>query len=289
MYEYSKSIKSSISDEPTNTYLLRPVAGLIVRVLYKTPVTPNQVTIASTLVGIIAAIVYLRDDASAIACAGLLVTVKDVLDSADGQLARVKQQYSRDGRFLDSIGDFMVDLAIFGAIGWMLSVRHGTVTYGVMAFLGLVGLTLRVSYHVFYHSSFLHLEDKYQMNRVTEEVREEDKKSDRITLVLQKVFQAIYGWQDRFILRIDEWCLGSEYGEDVRKEWYSDYLGIRLSGFVGLGTELFVLTLSSLFNSLELYLYLNLFLMNGVLLTNVLYRRFVLRAKLAQKASSAPH
>jgi phosphatidylglycerophosphate synthase len=31
--------------------------------------------------------------------AGLCMTLKDLLDSADGQLARAKQMYSRFGRF----------------------------------------------------------------------------------------------------------------------------------------------------------------------------------------------
>jgi hypothetical protein len=91
-YEYKKSLKSSLSDELINTYLLRPLAGLIVWVLYRTPITPNQVTIASTIAGFVAAGLYLKNEALYTAVAGLCVTLKDVLDSADGQLARAKQR-----------------------------------------------------------------------------------------------------------------------------------------------------------------------------------------------------
>jgi len=48
-YSYSASIKSNISDEPVNVYLQRPIAGLVVRLLFNTPVTPNQVTFISTI------------------------------------------------------------------------------------------------------------------------------------------------------------------------------------------------------------------------------------------------
>ena len=41
--------------------------------------------------------------------AALCFYLKDIFDSADGQLARAKQLYSRHGRFLDSIGDYVVD------------------------------------------------------------------------------------------------------------------------------------------------------------------------------------
>ncbi len=285
MYKYGKSIKSSVSDELINTYLLRPLAGLIVQILYKTRTTPNQVTVASIVAGLIAALVYLNGGPIAVACAGLLVTTKDLLDSADGQLARAKQQYSRTGRFLDSIGDFIVDASIFSAIGWMLSSEHRSLQYGILALVGLAGTTFRVSYHVFYQASFLHLDQKYQTNRITEEVREEDKRSDQIALRLQTIFQAIYGWQDRVVLQMDRWCMGGERGERFQRGWYSDTAALRLSGFLGTGTELFLLTAFSLFNKLELYLYLNAILMNGVLLLTVLYRRSSLRKRLLLQMS----
>jgi phosphatidylglycerophosphate synthase len=280
MYEYNKSIKSSISDELINTYGLRPIAGLVVQSLYKTQVTPNQVTIASIIAGLIAAALYTNDSHVTIACAGLLVTLKDVLDSADGQLARAKQQYTRSGRFLDSIGDFLVNATIFSAIGYTLSTRHGSWEYGIFALLGLVGITFRVSYHVFYQVSFLHSEQKYQSNRITEEVREEDRSEDRFTLTLQNVFQKIYGWQDKLIVRIDGWSMGRQSSEKFRKKWYTDIAGIRMSGFLGMGTELFLLTVCSIFNRMEFYLSLNVVLLNGILFLNIAYRRVVLRRKL---------
>ncbi len=289
MYEYNKSIKSSVSDEPINTYLLRPLAGLLVQALYKTRATPNQVTIASTIAGLIAALVYLKGTYLAVVFAGLLVTVKDVLDSADGQLARTKQQYSRMGRFLDSIGDFVVIVGLFASIGYTLSMRHGNLEYAILAFLGLAGTTFRVSYHVFYQASFLHLEQKYQTNRISEEIRREDESGDRSTLQLQVVFQAIYGWQDRLVLRIDGWCMGRRRGDEFQKEWYSDIVAIRMSGFLGMGTELFLLTVCSLFNRLELYLYLNAVLMNGVLLFNLLYRGVLLRRRLSIRNDALEH
>jgi phosphatidylglycerophosphate synthase len=272
MYEYRKSVKSSISDELINTWLIRPLAGLVVGILYKTPATPNQVTIASTVAGLAAAWVYAKGAPSAIAFAGLLITLKDVLDSADGQLARAKQMFSRLGRFLDSISDFVVDVAVFGAIGWMLWNKNSDAAYGILAFVGLLGTTFRVSYHVFYQTSFLHLHRVYQTNRITEEVRDEDEAGDRSTLILQKVFQMIYGWQDRLVAATDRWCSANKRGEE--EKWYSDPFALRLSGFLGMGTELFLLMAFSVLNSLEMYLYINLVMMNGLLLLNVLYRRF---------------
>jgi phosphatidylglycerophosphate synthase len=283
MYDYKKTLKSSLSDELINTYLLRPIAGAIVWILYPTSITPNQVTIASTIAGLIAAGLYLRNEAASTAIAGLLVTLKDIFDSADGQLARAKQQYSRIGRFLDSIGDFVVNLAVFGAIGWVLFSSTGNVWMIVLALLGLLGITLRVSYHVYYLSSFLHLEEKYQVNRITEEITSEDMKADALTVTLQSIFQVIYGWQDRLMLRIDRWCSDGGAGREFSTRWYSDVIGLRLSGLIGIGTELFLLMLCSVFNALQLYLFLNVFFMNSIWFVSIFYRRWYLRPTISSK------
>ena len=283
MYDYKKTLKSSMSDELINTYLLRPIAGFIVWILYPTSITPNQVTIASTIVGLLAAGLYLHNEASSTAIAGLLVTVKDIFDSADGQLARAKQQYSRIGRFLDSIGDFVVNVAVFGSIGWVLFSTTGSAWMIVLALLGLVGIMLRVSYHVFYLTSFLHLEEKYQINRITEEITKDDLRGDRLTVTLQRIFQLIYGWQDRLMARIDAWCRGGASDPEFIRRWYSDVVGLRLSGLIGIGTELFVLMLCSLFNALQTYLILNVFVMNSILFVSIFYRRLYLRPTISLK------
>ncbi len=284
-YEYQKTLKSNFSDELINTYLLRPVAGFIVSLLYKTSVTPNQVTIASTIAGLIAAATYLNNEALTTAVAGLMVTVKDVLDSADGQLARAKGQYTRIGRFLDSIGDFVVDLGLFGAIGWVLYRTSGEAWFIVQAAMGLLGITLRVSYHVFYQTSFLHIKERYVNNRVTEEVTRDDLTGDPLALSLQRIFLFIYGWQDRLMLRIDFWCRGDRSDREFLLRWYSDATGLRLSGLIGIGTELFLLMVCSLFNELRLYLILNVMVMNGILFFSIFYRRLSLLPSLESKGS----
>lgn len=282
-YEYKKTLKSTLSDELINTYLLRPIAGFIVRVLYRTRVTPNHVTMASTVAGLVAAGLYFQNRAGFTATAGLFVTLKDVLDSADGQLARAKRQYTRIGRFLDSIGDFVVDVAVFGAIGWVLYVNSGNGWMIALALAGLAGITLRVSYHVFYQTSFLHLEKKYQINRVTEEITDEDQTGDAMTLMLQRIFQMIYGWQDRLMAGIDGWSRRGLSDREFSIRWYSDPVGLRLSGLLGIGTELFLLMVCSIFDALPTYLYLNLILMNSILIVSVVYRRWYLCNSISAK------
>ena len=275
---FKQSLKSDsfYADEIINVYLLRPIAACLVWLLYPTRVTPNQVTVGAVVVGLCAACFYALGSSMAIMIAGLLVTVKDILDDADGQLARAKEMYSRQGRFVDSIGDFIVDIGLFSAITYVVYQSYPgaeTIAYGLCSF---VGITLRVSYHVYYQVSFFHLEDRYKLNRITEEITDADRTGDQIALRLQQVFLLIYGWQDKLIYRLDRWCMRGGLGGNEIKQWYTDRTGLRLSGLLGFGTEFAVLTICSLLNQIHLYLLLNLFLMNGIWLLSIIYRRFIL-------------
>ena len=291
-YSYARSLKSDISDELINTYLLRPIAGLVVKALYLTRITPNQLTISAIIVGACAAAFYSIGEYRATVIAGLLVTLKDLLDSADGQLARAKNLFSRRGRFIDSIGDFLVDLLVFGAITFSLYSKQPSPHILVLGLASFVGITLRVSYHVFYHVSYLHLEDRYQTNRLIEEIREEERQGDQVALRLQQIFLVIYSWQDKLMCWIDKWSksaggqMSSEGQRLYNQRWYSDRLALQLSGLLGFGTELALLTVCSLFNELCLYLWLNFLLMNGIWLISILYRKLYLAPALVQSVAT---
>ena len=280
-YSYDETIKARESDELINTYLLRPLAGLIVRILRSTRVTPNQVTLASVCVGLIAAMLYLPGSPLWTAIAGLTVTMKDLLDSADGQLARAKKQYSRIGRFLDSIGDILVNLAIFTAIGYTLVKSSGNPLFALLSALAFAGISLRVSYHVFYQTSFLHIRNSYTTNRTSEEILPADLEGDRRALLLQRIFLLLYGWQDAFVQNLDRRAgrtlLSNE--TDVRR-WYSDPTALLLSGLIGIGTELFLLMMFSVADALELYLLWNCLAMNAVWGGCIAYRRWILLGKI---------
>lgn len=276
---FRQSLKSDsfLADEIINIYLLRPIASVIVWILYPTSITPNMLTVAAIVAGFAAAGYYWCGTAGASVAAGLLITIKDVLDDADGQLARAKDLYSRRGRFLDSIGDFAVNVAVFFAISYSVFQIYRDPVAFLLGFISLAGITLRVSYHVFYQASFLHRQNRYKLNRIIEEITEEDRAGDRVALMLQQVFLLIYGWQDRLIMQIDCWCKGRTYNDGEDEQWYGDRLGLRLSGLMGFGTELALLTICSLFNQLLLYLWLNVVMMNGIWVVSTVYRKFFLK------------
>ncbi|MEJ2120850.1 MAG: CDP-alcohol phosphatidyltransferase family protein [Alphaproteobacteria bacterium] len=98
----------------------RPISIAISRWLAETPMTPNQVTIVSTAVGIAGAPFFLSASPLLQTVGALLFLTHSILDGCDGELARLKFQESRWGGLLDFWSDNIVHLSIFScmALGW---------------------------------------------------------------------------------------------------------------------------------------------------------------------------
>ena len=283
-FEYDESVKSDVSDEFINVYLQRPLAGLVTRAVYRFPVTPNHLTFAAIFFGIGGSLALSLGEPHFTAAA-LLFYLKDLLDSADGQLARAKKLFSRRGRFLDSIGDFAVSCCLFfGLFTVMMRENYTPALSFFAAFFGFWGMTLRVSYHVFYQTSFLHTRRKYEINRITEEILPQDFHEDGTTVRLQKIFLFLYGWQDRMMLRLDAWSRGNcgALSRDELTQWYRDVIGLRLGGLLGFGTEFVVLTLCLLLQRPGIYFIFTLGIFNCLWAAAIGYRRILLSDRIIE-------
>ncbi len=105
---------------PFERYLIRPPAFLVVKAFAGTRVTPNQLTLISSVIGLAAGAAYLGATRGWFIAAGFLVMLSSVFDCADGQLARLKGLGSRYGAYLDLFFDRITDFAAIAgvAVGW---------------------------------------------------------------------------------------------------------------------------------------------------------------------------
>lgn len=81
----------------------------ITRQLARTPVRPNHVTVFSILLGLSAGWLASRSGYVAVAVAGVMMQLNNILDSCDGELARLRFQFSKLGQWLDNLSDDIVD------------------------------------------------------------------------------------------------------------------------------------------------------------------------------------
>src|SRR5258708_37609891 len=83
----------------------RKISGAISRVLLRTPVTPNQITLGVTLLGLGAGLLMASPGYTSKVFGAFLFLGTSILDGCDGEVARAKKMTSRLGGWLDFWGD----------------------------------------------------------------------------------------------------------------------------------------------------------------------------------------
>jgi hypothetical protein len=101
-------------EELADVYFFRPLGILVARPAARLGLTPTQITIASMFVGVIGG-ALLYDQRLGIP-AFILLIIYSILDSADGQLARITGQVTELGRVLDGVIGYIVYAAIYLAL-----------------------------------------------------------------------------------------------------------------------------------------------------------------------------
>lgn len=140
----------SHSDSPIiDRYIIRRISGFITGLLVKTPVTPNQVTIISLILGITSASFFSNGTHIYTIIAGLFYFVSTVFDQCDGEVARFKNMTSDFGKTFDIIVDSIVNAAI--TIGITIAVYKTcgssfTIIVGLLAMTGIVISLLLTTY-----------------------------------------------------------------------------------------------------------------------------------------------
>jgi archaetidylinositol phosphate synthase len=193
--------------------VFRPLAHLVVLALLPLRVPPPAVVLASGATGIAGAVALARGQLIA---AALLIQLKTVLDNADGQLARLSGRVTLLGRYLDSVCDLVVDAALFAGLGWY---AHAPVA----ALVGFVALTAVLSVN-------FNLERLYRGAAVS--VPE----AHGLTLLLQRVYARVYGWQDTLVERFVESRLRGASAE--ARAAYHDRLTVAVLANLGMTPQL---------------------------------------------------
>lgn len=95
----------------------RRISLAVTRLLLDTRVTPNQMTLASTAIGLAGAGLLSAGSYAAGVAGALLVWLHSTLDGCDGELARLRFQESPFGGVLDFWGDNLVHVTLFMCLG----------------------------------------------------------------------------------------------------------------------------------------------------------------------------
>ncbi len=113
-----------------NFYLYHPLAWQLARLLAKTPISPNVVSVIGGCFVVAAGFVYAQTFIHGWgwpgAVAGLLLHMTwHVVDGADGDLARLTGRSSPLGEMIDGICDYTSHIIVYFILGWLLAQQIG--------------------------------------------------------------------------------------------------------------------------------------------------------------------
>jgi phosphatidylglycerophosphate synthase len=132
------SLKSS-SDGTVDKYFNRPVGRLFSKLLVRTPVTPNQISVASIVIGLVGAWFLACGDRVPAILGAVLFQLSAVVDCMDGDVARMVFKESPLGKWLDIVGDQVVHTAIFIGIAVGLAGEGSSEPVGWLAASAVLG------------------------------------------------------------------------------------------------------------------------------------------------------
>ncbi|MFZ5890300.1 MAG: CDP-alcohol phosphatidyltransferase family protein [Myxococcota bacterium] len=196
--DYWKSLKPLDVEEPIDVWVHRPLAYVLAKLLYPTPVSPNAVTLCSIAWGITASICMVLDFSWHLPAAGGALFLSAVFDCADGQLARMRGSSSALGRMLDGVADLVVStVSVAGGTYLVWQAAHATPLQGAITIALCLVTIVTGSFHTstydHYKNVFLRMtHPKYREGEDYEVALERYRASAKSAPVLVRLAWPIY-------------------------------------------------------------------------------------------------
>tara|TARA_B100001750_G_scaffold180710_3_gene149190 strand:- start:2386 stop:3354 length:969 start_codon:yes stop_codon:yes gene_type:complete len=282
-------LKSTEVEDPVNICVHRPLAYAFVWSIFRTPITPNGVTLMAILAGLASGAFFLSGTPTAMIAAGALLWTAAILDGADGILARAKGQASQFGRALDGAADVIVAVAtVFPAFAHLYFKDQNTTHLWLMG--PAIGLTaVHLWLYDFYKENYLRRtrldrggegEDPEQVARLVESA----KAKGAIThFAVKHVLLPYVQTQQKIIRLLDPLAVVGRNDVARNEKTAAIYRRhnqgpMRLWAIVSLAPHSYLMAICAMCDRLDVYLYLRLFGMNAIFLVAALWQRRATRA-----------
>lgn len=265
--EFKSSLKSYDVEEILDIYFYRPLSFLFVKLIYSTDITPNQISIFSMLFGIISGILFAFGTPQSFMFAGIALLVSNILDCADGQLARLKKNGTGIGRIIDGFIDYVTGFSMFLGIGIGLSISTGDFLY--VWLITLAGAFSRI----FQNMYFDNYRNVYMLNVYNKGNNLEDEFEEFTRL--KKVLERSKGRMlEKFLVNIYLKYISVQSGAskdeklNVSPDLYKskNMMLLRAWSWIGSTSHLTAAIIAGFFNRMEIYLWLTFTIGNLMLL-----------------------
>ncbi len=275
--EYKSSLKGYDVEELLDIFFYRPMSFLFVKLIYSTNITPNQISIVSMLFGILTGVMFGFGTYQFFIFGAVALLISNVLDCADGQLARLKKNGTGIGRIIDGFIDYITGLSIYVGIGIGLSIATGNYLY-VWGITAIGGFS-----RVLQNMMFDNYRNMYLAN-VYDKASDLDKEIEEYTRLKRVIDKTKGRYIEKFLVNIyiKYASVQNKTAKDekmnVTSEEYKkkNILLLRAWSWIGSTTHLTAVMIACAFNRVDLYLWITFTLGNLLLLTFYIIQKKVL-------------
>ncbi len=275
--EYKSSLKGYDVEELLDIFFYRPMSFLFVKLIYSTNITPNQISIVSMLFGILTGVMFGFGTYQFFIFGAIALLISNVLDCADGQLARLKKNGTGIGRIIDGFIDYITGLSIYVGIGIGLSIATGNYLY-VWGITAIGGFS-----RVLQNMMFDNYRNMYLAN-VYDKASDLDKEIEEYTRLKRVIDKTKGRYIEKFLVNIyiKYASVQNKTAKDekmnVTSEEYKkkNILLLRAWSWIGSTTHLTAVMVACVLNRVDLYLWITFTLGNLLLLTFYIIQKKVL-------------
>jgi len=277
-------VKSNDVEDPVNRFVHRTLAYLFVKSIFSTRITPNMITLSTVVIGFAAGCAFIWGTPAAMFAGGIGLWAAAILDGADGILARAKNLQSEFGRALDGSADALVAVfTVFPAFYHIWVTYHNP--YHLALMVPALGLTIvHLAVYDFYKESYLRGTRPGQggegqdADKIAETVEAARSKGPIVRVAINYGLvphlmrqKAVLNW-----LNPDAWRLSQLLQSDVQTAAIyrkNNVWPMRLWALVSLAPHSYLMAICAMFNRLDVYLFIRVFVMNGIFLVAVIWQR----------------
>lgn len=290
---FESLLKSREVEDPVNLWVHRPLAYGFVAAVYRTSLTPNQVTLLSLLSGLLAAGCFVEGSRSMMLWGGALLWASAILDGADGILARAKNAFSELGRALDGTADALVGVISVAGAAYHLWVTRGDGWLMLAILVALVSAILHIYLYDYYKESFMLMTDP-QWNGIPlrrAEVRERLAKykaegASLPVLFASQLYVDLVNAQTAIVARVDPEGAREHLSFNVNEQTAAIYRRhnrglVKLWALISLAPHSYTMSICAMFDRLDVYVWIRLVLCNVLFAIALIWQR---RASAAVRA-----
>jgi hypothetical protein len=285
--EYKRSLKMAEVEEIIDLTFYRPLAFLLVKLLYNTRVTPDQLTLSAIVTGLIGGVFYSLGSQLNFYLGAIFLFLFIILDCSDGQLARLKKSGTKIGRLLDGIADYVVTTAVFIGIAVGYS-QIDEQPYSILFVLTLSAISIVIQQLLvdFYRTRFL---DIVLMRKNTFEDEIKEYRTEYINLKnqkgrwLEKRIIHLYLIYSKVQRKLTSWSKREKFRNVDSKEYYKkNKLIIRFWVFIGPSAMRTALIICSLIGRFDMFFWLIVVGFNFLVILLWLFQRQINKSFVTQ-------